>query len=144
MRLEVFNKAELNIIRRELERKLAAVEGRQYDSADRAFRKNIDRAIYKIDMFLDNDGDYEKDAHLLEQDVEIVNMKADREILEYINRDLIRVRNTIENRGVKSFEDPLFNLMVAVEQIQHLLTTRANRKLQRYGYKKVRSKRSLR
>lgn len=137
-----FSKQEAMIIRELLAREEKIARNYQYNKADRKYYQIIERALEKVDLFLDP-GSPEKDQHLIEQDIDIINLKADKELVERINHYLNRIRDTVPTHGSRSFEDPLFNLMIAVESITQLIEVRTNRKLKKYGYPMITSKRGL-
>lgn len=138
-----FSKQEALLIRELLAREEKVARDYQYHKADRKYYQVVSRALEKVSMFLDP-GSSDKDLHLIEQDVEIINLKADKELIEQLNNRLNRIRDTVPTHGSKSFEDPLFNLMIAVESIVQLLEVRTNRKLKKYGYPMITSKRGQR
>jgi hypothetical protein len=132
MQVSEFNKSELRIIRRILEREATVYAEKKYIGEDRGYKRDLDTAIYKIDLYLDRDDSPEKDeTFILEEDVEVLNLKSDRADIEDIDKHLLEFRQSI------NYSDKEFAILIACEQIHHLLAKRLNRKLGKYGYEKV-------
>lgn len=139
-----FNRTEANLIQGLLNKEERLARQYQYTEADRKYYEAVIRALGKIDLFLDT-GSQSKDQHLIEEDVEVLNLKADKELIEHLNKNLIRIRDSVPTgSAASSFKDPLFNIMIALEGVVQLLEVRTNRKLKKYGYPTIASKRSQR